>query len=214
MLRTHDLSFRYPGGKQLTFPDLECPAGDTHLLLGDSGSGKTTLLQLIAGLRRPSTGSVWVGDTELTRLKGRDLDRFRGATIGMVFQTAHFLRALTVEENLAVAMKFAGRSPDRSRIQELLSQLQLAEVATKRPRRLSVGQQQRVAIARAVVNHPALLLADEPTSALDDGNARRVTELLQEQAAAAGATLLIVTHDNRLASLTASRTRLGQTFPA
>ena len=214
MLRTHDLSFRYPGGKQLTFPDLECPAGDTHLLLGDSGSGKTTLLQLIAGLRRPSTGSVWVGDTELTRLKGRDLDRFRGATIGMVFQTAHFLRALTVEENLAVAMKFAGRSPDRSRIRELLSQLQLAEVATKRPRRLSVGQQQRVAIARAVVNHPALLLADEPTSALDDGNARRVTELLQEQAAAAGATLLIVTHDNRLASLTASRTRLGQTFPA
>ncbi|MEM6771376.1 MAG: ATP-binding cassette domain-containing protein [Bacteroidota bacterium] len=208
MLKAENLSFRYSGQELLKFPDLECPAGTPHLLLGASGSGKTTMLQLLAGLRRPATGSVTIKRTVLASLSDSALDTFRGKTIGMVFQTAHFLRALTVEENLQIAMQLAGKHPDRSRIQALLQQLDLESKSKVIPGRLSVGQQQRVAIARAVINEPAVILADEPTSALDDQNTKQVIELLSEQAATVGAALLIVTHDNRLTSIIPQQTRL------
>lgn len=210
MLQAKNLSFQYPGGETLRFPDLICEAGATHLLLGDSGSGKTTLLQLLAGLRRAATGTVRINETDISKLSGRALDRFRGQTVGMVFQTAHFLRALTVEENLAVAMQLAGKKPDKSRIKALLEELNLGDKLKKRPDRLSVGQQQRVAIARAVVNQPAVILADEPTSALDDKNTQQVLDLLRSQADAVNAALLIVTHDNRLTATISNSTRLGQ----
>lgn len=210
MLQAKNLSFQYPGGETLRFPDLICEAGATHLLLGDSGSGKTTLLQLLAGLRRAATGTVRINETDISKLSGRALDRFRGQTVGMVFQTAHFLRALTVEENLAVAMQLAGKKPDKSRIKALLEELNLGDKLKKRPGRLSVGQQQRVAIARAVVNQPAVILADEPTSALDDKNTQQVLDLLRSQADAVNAALLIVTHDNRLTATISNSTRLGQ----
>jgi len=171
-------------------------------------------LQLLAGLRKPTAGMVKVQDQDLAALTGRELDRFRGRTIGMVFQTAHFLRALTVEENLSVAMQLAGKTVDRQRINELLRALGLGDKAKSRPDRLSVGQQQRVAIARAVVNQPAVILADEPTSALDDQSTRQVLDLLRQQADAVNAALLIVTHDNRLTDLIPNRTRLEQTTTA
>lgn len=208
MLQASNLTFRYSGGTALTFPDLSCAAGETHLLLGDSGSGKTTMLQLLSGLRRPATGRVVIRDTDITGLSGRDLDQFRGQHVGLVFQTAHFLRALSVRENLAVAMQLAGNTVDHQRIESLLEQLDLGEKLDARPGNLSVGQQQRVAIARAVVNQPSVILADEPTSALDDRNTRQVLGLLQEQATAVGAALLIVTHDNRLTEVIPRHTRL------
>lgn len=208
MLETTDLAYRYPGGESLTFPNLHCAAGVTHLLLGKSGSGKTTLLQLLAGLRSPSHGKVVVNGSELGQLSTAALDKFRGQNIGMVFQTAHFVRSVNVEENLVLAQRLAGKATDRRRIRELLDVLGLGEKLRSLPARLSVGQQQRAAIARAVINQPALILADEPTSALDDDNASQVLGLLQQQAAAVNATLIIVTHDNRLTGIIDQRTHL------
>ncbi|MBC6992978.1 ATP-binding cassette domain-containing protein [Neolewinella lacunae] len=208
MLETTDLAYRYPGGESLTFPNLRCAPGATHLLLGKSGSGKTTLLQLLAGLRSPSHGKVVVNGTELGKLSTAALDQFRGQNIGMVFQTAHFVRSVNVEENLVLAQRLAGKTTDRRRIRELLDVLGLGEKLRSLPARLSVGQQQRAAIARAVINQPALMLADEPTSALDDDNASQVLGLLQQQAAAVNATLIIVTHDNRLTGIIDQRTHL------
>jgi len=208
MLSSNNLSYSYPGGEALKFPDLHCAAGETRLLLGKSGSGKTTMLQLLAGLRRPSSGAVVIGGQNLNELSGTALDHFRGQNVGMIFQTAHFLRALTVRENLAMAQQLAGKPIDRPRIDDLLGQLDLGDKGNALPGRLSVGQQQRVAIARAIVNQPAVIFADEPTSALDDDNTHQVIELLQSQAAAVSATLLIVTHDNRLTGIIPQQTHL------
>lgn len=185
----------------MRFPDIQCNAGSHWLLLGQSGSGKTTLLHLLAGLRMPSAGSVIVNDTRINGLPLGDLDRFRGRHIGVIFQQAHFLRALTVTENIAIARQLAGLPPDPALVADLLHQLNIAHKAQSYTQSLSVGEQQRVAIARALVNQPSVILADEPTSALDDANTEQVVHLLKAQAQAANATLLVVTHDNRLKSI-------------
>ncbi|MEM7571431.1 MAG: ABC transporter ATP-binding protein [Bacteroidota bacterium] len=200
MLATQDLAFSYPQGPELRFPDINCTAGEHWLLLGHSGSGKTTMLQLLAGLRAPSSGKILVADTEINQLPPSQLDVFRGQHIGLVFQQHHFVRALRVWENLAIAQQLAGKPVDRERISALLEQLKIQHKLDARPSQLSVGEQQRLSIARAIVNRPQLILADEPTSALDDQNAEQVLSLLQEQAQAVNATLLIITHDNRLTS--------------
>ena len=198
MLQTRNLSYSYDKKTQLTFPDIDCQEGEHWLLLGQSGSGKTTLLHLLGGLLLPKGGTVDVAGTSLRSLSSSARDRFRGQKIGIIFQTAHFVRALTVEENLLLAQQLAGLRPDRSRIDELLERLNLAHKLHSKPDSLSVGEQQRASIARAIVNQPAIILADEPTSALDDVNCDKVVELLEEQATAVGATLLVVTHDGRL----------------
>ncbi|MCB0634089.1 MAG: ATP-binding cassette domain-containing protein [Saprospiraceae bacterium] len=198
MLRAERLVFTYPSGPKLEFPDIRCQQAEQVLLLGQSGSGKTTLLQLLGGLRKPDAGQVVIGDTVINRLSTGTLDRFRGRQLGIIFQTPHFVRALSVEDNLLLAQRLAGQSSDRGRVAELLQRLDIPQKASVRPDQLSVGEQQRVAIARALVNRPLLILADEPTSALDDKNAAQVVALLSEQATADGATLLIVTHDQRL----------------
>lgn len=208
MLTATNLSYQYPGGESLTFPDLTCRPGETRLLLGKSGSGKTTMLQLLAGLRAPATGAVTINGQALGQLSDAALDHFRGQNVGMIFQTAHFMRALTVAQNLELAQRLANKPVNRARINDLLEELGLGGKAKSLPGALSVGQQQRAAIARALVNQPAVLFADEPTSALDDENTRRVVDLLQSQAAAANATLLIVTHDNRLTDIISEQTRL------
>ena len=208
MLIANDLSYTYPGGTRLDFPDLTCGGGETRLLLGPSGSGKTTLLQLLAGLRTPATGSVTIDGTRLDELSGRALDRFRGANIGLVFQTPHFVRSVSVLHNLRLAQQLSGEGVDDKRIIDTLERLDVAEKRNSLPSRLSVGQQQRVAIARAVLNEPKIILADEPTSALDDRNAERVLSLLTDNAARVGAGLLIITHDNRLTSVVPNQTTL------
>ncbi len=198
MLVTTQLTYSYDRQRVWSFPDLHCQTGEHWLLLGHSGSGKTTLLHLLGGLLTPSGGRIKLGDTELSALQGSALDRFRGQHIGIVFQRAHFVPSLTVEENLLLAQGLANLPTDRSRIVELLERLDIGHKKNKSVQQLSVGEQQRVAIARALINRPALILADEPTSALDDDNSQRVIALLEEQARAVNATLLIVTHDNRL----------------
>jgi len=198
MLQTNQLHFSYTGAQTLTFPDFTCQKGEQWLLLGQSGSGKTTLLHLLGGLLSPTKGEVKVGNTALKSLSTAALDKFRGKHIGIIFQKAHFVRSLTVQENLILAQQLAGVSIDKNRISELLNRLNVGHKLHSKTNELSQGEQQRVAIARAIVNQPTVILADEPTSALDDENCEEVIQLLEEQAAAVGATLLVVTHDGRL----------------
>jgi len=198
MLRTSGLQFRYPGGKSFLFPDIECPGGSRLLVLGESGTGKTTLLHLVAGILKPVSGEVQIGDRCTSEMSGRKLDRYRGEHVGIVFQTAHFVESLHVLDNLVLPHYLTGKKPDRQYARAVLERLGVADKASRRPSSLSVGEQQRVAIARAVMNRPSLILADEPTSALDDRHAAEVIALLEEQATSSGAALVIVTHDNRL----------------
>ena len=208
MLIAKNLSYSYPGGSALNFPDFSCAARETRLLLGASGSGKTTMLQLLAGLRKPTTGTVTVAGTDLSSLSTAELDKFRGANIGMVFQTPHFVRSISIENNLRLAQQLGGKAIDGRHVAAVLTHLGLGDKLNSLPTKLSVGQQQRVAIARAIINGPRVILADEPTSALDDDNARRVLGLLRENAERVGASLLIVTHDNRLTAVVPNQTVL------
>jgi ABC-type lipoprotein export system ATPase subunit len=198
MLQAQNLKFSYGGSNTLSFPNIECQDGEHWLLLGQSGSGKTTLLHLLGGLLSPQNGSIKIGETEMSRLNGSNLDKFRGQNIGIIFQTAHFVKALTVQENLILAQQLAGKKIDKQLIVNVLQKLNLEHKLKSKTSELSVGEQQRVAIARALVNSPALILADEPTSALDDKNTDEVIQLLEKTASEANATLIIVTHDNRL----------------
>lgn len=200
MLETHNLRYGYDLTTPLQFPDIICRKGEHWLLLGQSGSGKTTLLHLLGGLLTPQYGSIKVDNTDITQLKGSALDQFRGQHIGIIFQTAHFVKALTVEGNLMIAQELAGVKVNKNRIVQILGKLNLSHKIKSKPADLSIGEQQRVAIARALINRPSIILADEPTSALDDQNTTEVIQLLEQQAAEANATLLIVTHDGRLKS--------------
>ena len=197
MLRLTGLRQRYGAREVLTLRQFEAAAGEHWLVLGASGSGKTTLLNLLAGLLRPSEGTVEVGGQSLGALGGAALDRWRGRNIGIVPQKLHLVSSLTVLQNLMLAPYLAGLPADRKRAEMLLGELSLKEQMRARPGELSHGQAQRVAIARAVMNRPKLLLADEPTSNLDDANCTLALSMLEEQAGECGATLVVATHDNR-----------------
>ncbi|GJM33136.1 MAG: ABC transporter ATP-binding protein [Saprospiraceae bacterium] len=198
MLQTSELEFSYAGGSILRFPDIDCGKAEHWLLLGQSGSGKTTLLHLLGGLLSSKSGRITVAGKQMNELSVGKRDKFRGRNIGIIFQQSHFIKSLSVEENLMLAQKLAGASIDRDRIAQLLKQLNVGHKLKSKPENLSVGEQQRVAIARALVNQPAIILADEPTSALDDHNCEEVIRLLEKEANEVGATLLVVTHDGRL----------------
>ncbi len=200
MLKTVDLTYQYDNETNIRFPDIECQNGEHWLLLGQSGTGKTTLLHLLGGLRKTQKGNVIIDNQDLNQLSTTALDHFRGKKIGIVFQQSHFVASLTVEENLLLAQYLAGNKEDKSIVHHLLEQLNLKHKLQSKPNELSQGEQQRVAIARALVNKPSVILADEPTSALDDDNCDEVIKLLEEQAKQQNATLLIVTHDQRLKS--------------
>ena len=183
--------------------------GQAVLLLGPSGSGKTTLMHAISGLIRPTEGTISVAGLALAGMRPAALDRFRGQHFGIVFQTLRLVRALSVEQNLALALALAGKPKDPARIQAVLERLSLGGLAKAKPQRLSVGEGQRAAIARAVVTQPSVILADEPTSALDDGNAQRALELLLSEAQGCGAALVIATHDRRLKDRISDRLELS-----
>lgn len=198
MLKCESLSFQYTDGPSFSFPDIQCEQGEHLLLLGESGKGKTTLLHLLAGMLRPTQGFVTVADTNIVGLRAEQLDRFRGKHIGIIFQTAHFVQSLSVEDNLILPQFFSGSKIDRAKAKAILDRLNIGDKAKSKPKDLSIGEQQRAAIARALVNDPDILLADEPTSALDDKNAAEVIQLLEEQSSLSNAALIIVTHDQRL----------------
>lgn len=189
---------RFTRGERTILDNLDLAVGrGAHLLLlGPSGSGKTSLLNLAAGLLTPTAGTVRVNGTAWPADQAAR-DRLRGHSIGIVFQTLRLVSALSLEGNLRLAARLAGQPVEG--IARLLDALGLAHLAGARPRALSQGEAQRAAIARALVARPALLLADEPTSALDDANADRVAELLLASAEREGSTLVVATHDSRLA---------------
>jgi len=200
MFRIRDLRHAYNGVDVLQIRDWLAEQGEHWLVLGPSGSGKTTLLHILAGILKPSFGEVLVAGQPLTKMKGGELERFRARHVGIVLQRLHLIDSLSVEDNVALSQFFSRLPPERGRVAEVLSNLGLAAKARAYPHELSFGEAQRVAVARAVVNRPTLLLADEPTSNLDDDRCMRALDLLEAQANACHATLLIATHDQRIKS--------------
>jgi putative ABC transport system ATP-binding protein len=181
--------------------DLEVARGEALAIMGPSGCGKSTLLHLIGGLDRPSAGELWLEGRRIDRLSERELARLRRHEVGFVFQAYHLMDELTAQENVELPALLAGRSPGeaRRRARHLLDQVGLAQRADHLLSALSGGQRQRVAIARALANEPQLVLADEPTGNLDSAATLEVLRLF-EALHAAGLTLVIVTHDERIAA--------------
>jgi putative ABC transport system ATP-binding protein len=181
--------------------DLEVAPGETLAVMGASGCGKSTLLHLLGGLERPSVGDISLGGRRIDRLSEKALARMRRHSVGFVFQAFHLMDELTALENVELPALLAGRSPNaaRAKASELLEQVGMTNRADHLPSALSGGQRQRVAIARALSNEPLVVLADEPTGNLDSAATLDVLRLL-DSLRAAGQTLVIVTHEERVAA--------------
>ena len=198
MIHCADLAYRYPGGAELLFPDLNVPQGGVMLLRGASGSGKSTWLALAGALLRPTRGRIAVAGQDLTQLGKMAGDTWRAKSIGFLPQKLYLSEALTVAGNLAMAQWAAGAANDKEAVSRALARLGLSDLARRKPSQLSGGQAQRVALARAVLLSPQVILADEPTASLDDDAARAALELLATTAQQLNATLVIATHDQRV----------------
>jgi putative ABC transport system ATP-binding protein len=208
VVQVTDVTKRYAGAgaSALDRVSLEVAAGEAVAVMGPSGSGKSTLLNLIAGLDRPSGGTVTVAGKRIDTLSETGLARYRRARVGMIFQFFNLLDDLTVADNVLLPAQLAGtpRRRARARCRELLARLGIDRYRDTYPARLSGGERQRVAIARALINNPAVLLADEPTGAVDTTTGEEIGELLRELNAA-GQTLVLVTHNPDLAARYARR---------
>ncbi len=171
-------------------------------IMGPSGSGKTTLLNCISTIDKVTTGEIVIGDTELTKLKGKKLENFRRDALGFIFQDFNLIDTLTAYENIALALTIQGRKPSdiKKLIEKVTTQLGIEKVLHQYPYQLSGGQKQRVASARAIVTNPTLILADEPTGALDSKSSRQLLEALNSLNKEQKATILMVTHDAFTAS--------------
>ncbi|GAA0931238.1 ABC transporter ATP-binding protein [Kribbella koreensis] len=203
-VRVEQLSRIYAAGEQrvaaLDNVDAAFARGTFTAVMGPSGSGKSTLLQTAAGLDRPTSGRVWVGDKELSRLSEAKLTRLRRSEIGFVFQNFNLVGALTVEENIMLPLRLSGVPVDRRWLDEVVERVGVRERLHHRPAELSGGQQQRVAIARALAMRPTVVFADEPTGALDSHTAADVLGLLRSIVDEQGQTIIMVTHDQTAAS--------------
>ena len=206
-LAMRNVRFAWPGRSSfaLSVPHFALEQDETVLLLGESGSGKSTLLSLICGIVRPSEGEIRVGNTDLSTLGASRRDRLRGEDIGIIFQQFNLLPHLSVRDNILLPLSFAPRRRRRAgdggaEAERLAAALGLSTgLIDTRADQLSVGQQQRVAAARALIGTPPLIIADEPTSSLDGPNQSAFLDLMFDQIARNGTTLLLVSHDDRLA---------------
>jgi putative ABC transport system ATP-binding protein len=170
-------------------------------VMGPSGSGKSTLMHILAGLDKPTAGSVSIADTEITKLKDTELTKLRRKHIGFVFQFFNLLPMLTAEENVTLPLAIAGEKPERAFFHDLIEKIGLQDRLHHRPAELSGGQQQRVAIARALVSRPTVLFADEPTGNLDSTTSHEILELMRNSVDHYGQTMVMVTHDPRAAAI-------------
>jgi putative ABC transport system ATP-binding protein len=179
---------------------LDFPKGELTAIVGPSGSGKSTLMHMLAGLDRPTAGQAWINGTEITELDDKGLTELRRDELGFVFQFFNLVPVLTAEENLALPVTIAGGQVDHEWLDSLLETVGLTDRRTHRPSELSGGQQQRVAIARALITRPAVVFADEPTGNLDSSSGADVLDLLRKSVDAFDQTVVMVTHDPRIAS--------------
>lgn len=209
MIETQQLQFAYGAGQPLAFPDVTVPQGDLILLSGLSGSGKSTWLALLAALVKPKQGALKVAGQDLRALSGRSADAWRARNIGFLPQKLYLSAALTVQHNLELAFWAAGLPVDRPRVRQVLAQLNVAQLAQRFASQLSGGQAQRVALARAVLMQPRLILADEPTASLDDAAAQDAVQMLVLAAQEHCATLVIATHDARVAQAVSTCTAVA-----
>ncbi len=180
---------------------LAIPRGRLTGVMGPSGSGKSTLMHILAGLDRPTSGTVTVDGTEITQLNDNGLTKLRRRHIGFVFQFFNLLPMLTAEENILLPLSLAGEKPDVAWLDELLERTGLAQRRTHRPSELSGGQQQRVAVARALASRPTVLFADEPTGNLDSASSAEIISLVREAVDSYGQTTVMVTHDQGAAAI-------------
>ncbi|HUN77676.1 MAG TPA: ABC transporter ATP-binding protein [Solirubrobacteraceae bacterium] len=199
-----DLTRRYGEGDAavdaLAGVTVDFPAGRFAAIMGPSGSGKSTLMHLLAGLDRPTSGSVALGGVDLGTLDERALTRLRRDRIGFIFQTFNLLPVLNAEENILMPLSIAGRDVDRAWFAQLIDTVGIADRLHHRPAELSGGQQQRVAVARALISRPAVVFADEPSGNLDSKSSAEVLALLRHAVDDFGQTVVMVTHDAHAAS--------------
>jgi putative ABC transport system ATP-binding protein len=210
-VRTDKLCRHYPMGDSVIRAvdgiSLAIQPGEFVALLGQSGSGKSTLLNLLAGLDRPTSGSVLVQGRDLANMSPEELARYRRNDVGMVFQSFHLIPAMKVTENVELPMRFAevDRAERAQRVRESLERVGLGKRMEHRPSELSGGEQQRVSIARALANRPSILLADEPTGNLDSRTGEDILNLIREVSLSLGMTVIMVTHERALAERFAQR---------
>jgi putative ABC transport system ATP-binding protein len=199
IVSTADLRRTYGEGETavqaLAGVTLDFPGGQYTAIMGPSGSGKSTLMHLLAGLDRPTSGSVEIEGEELSKLDDAGLTRLRRDRLGFVFQAYNLVPVLTALENITLPLTLAGRKPDQAWLDELIETVGLRDRLTHRPSELSGGQQQRVAVARALVHRPAVLFADEPTGNLDSHSSEEVLGLLRRAVDEFGQTVIMVTHE-------------------
>jgi putative ABC transport system ATP-binding protein len=205
VVRALDVTRRYGEGETavdaLRGVSLDVDAGQLVAVMGPSGSGKSTLMHILAGLDKPTTGSVSIAGTEITALADSKLTRLRRKHIGFVFQFFNLLPMLTAEENVVLPLSIAGEKAEPHWLEELLDKTGLSDRRSHRPSELSGGQQQRVALARALVSRPTILFADEPTGNLDSKTGGEILELLRDSVTAYGQTTVMVTHEARAAAI-------------
>lgn len=203
MIKTSGITKSYGELKVLKGIDIEVNSSEVVSIVGASGAGKTTLLQIIGTLDRPDSGTIYFNGSDISRLKGRSLAAFRNTNIGFVFQFHQLLPEFTALENVCIPSYIAGKSKAEaeSKAAELLGFLNLSERLDHKPSELSGGEQQRVAVARALVNNPSLILADEPSGNLDTENKNELHKLFFRLRDTFGQTIVIVTHDRQLASM-------------
>jgi len=210
-VQTESVCRYYPmGGGVIRAVDgisLTVERGEFVALLGQSGSGKSTLLNLLAGLDRPTSGSVLVQGLDLAKMSSEDLACYRRNDVGMVFQAFHLIPSMTITENVELPMRFAEveRAERAQRVRESLERVGLGHRLEHRPSELSGGEQQRVSLARALANRPSLLLADEPTGNLDSRTGEDILNLIRDLSLALGMTVVMVTHERALAERFAQR---------